>query len=127
MRCLPTALPLPFVLSGDVGTSRPEEQILVETSRSDAHPTEAHIAAGRGTNNSAKTSDPNVRVGSIATELDLSDDVRFSLESDRLTDIPDWQLRATSGHSASAAIVSLARAACPRRSERSEGGKYPFG
>jgi len=29
--------------------------------------------------------------------LDLSDDVRFSLESDRLTDIPDWQLRANNG------------------------------
>jgi hypothetical protein len=38
VRCLPTALPLPFVLSGDVGTSRPEEQLLVETTRSDAHP-----------------------------------------------------------------------------------------
>jgi hypothetical protein len=35
-----------------------------------------------------------------ATELDLSDDVRFSLESDRLTDIPDWQLRARFGHAA---------------------------
>jgi hypothetical protein len=36
VRCLPTALRLPFVLSGDVGTSRPEEQLLVETTRSDA-------------------------------------------------------------------------------------------
>jgi hypothetical protein len=42
-------------LSGNVGTSRPEEQILEETTRSDAHPKEAHIAAGRGTSNSAKT------------------------------------------------------------------------
>jgi hypothetical protein len=40
----------------------------------------------------------HVAVGSIATELDLSDDVRFSLESDRLTDIPDWQLRAKKRH-----------------------------
>ena len=38
----------------------------------------------------------NDRVGSIATELDLSDDVRFFLDSDRTADISDWQ-RAKSG------------------------------
>jgi hypothetical protein len=50
---------------------------------------------------------PDHTVGSIATELNLSDDIRFSLESDRLTDIPDWQLRAI------AEVITLIRS--PRR------------
>jgi hypothetical protein len=31
-------IPLPFAISGDVGTSRPEEQLLIETIQSNAHP-----------------------------------------------------------------------------------------
>ena len=47
-----------------------------------------------GTQPALKEDRPNFRIGSIATELDLSDDVRFSLDSDQTADIPDWQLRA---------------------------------
>jgi len=37
---------------------------------------------------------PKVRDGSISTELDGSRYVRFPPDSDRIADIPDWQLRA---------------------------------
>lgn len=35
-----------------------------------------------------------VRIGSISTESGLSGHVRFTPGSDRMADIPDWQLRA---------------------------------
>jgi hypothetical protein len=37
---------------------------------------------------------PEVRCGSIATEIGWPRDVRFPPESDRIADIPDRQLRA---------------------------------
>jgi hypothetical protein len=43
-----------------------------------------------------------VRSGSISTELGGSRHVRFPTDSDRIADIPDWQLRATSRHQPSA-------------------------
>jgi hypothetical protein len=39
----------------------------------------------------------DVRVGSISTELGGSRYVRFPTDSDRIADIPDWQLRAING------------------------------
>jgi hypothetical protein len=37
-------IPLPFAISGDVGTSRPEKQLLIETIRSNAHPKDLILA-----------------------------------------------------------------------------------
>src|SRR5712691_1788201 len=37
-------IPLPFAISGDVGTSRPEEQLLIETIRSNTHPKDLILA-----------------------------------------------------------------------------------
>jgi hypothetical protein len=36
--------------------------------------------------------------GSIATEMDIPRHVRFTPGSDRIADIPDWQLRAKLRH-----------------------------
>ena len=40
---------------------------------------------------------PDVRLGSNATEMDRSRYVRFPPESDRIAEVPDWQLRASIG------------------------------
>src|ERR1700736_5616176 len=37
-------IPLPFAIRGDVGTSRPEEQLLIETKRSNTHPKDLILA-----------------------------------------------------------------------------------
>ena len=64
-----------------------------------------HVARGtkrRGQKGSARIifrRVARVLLGSIATETGLWGDVRFTPGSDRITDIPDRQLRARSGHS----------------------------
>jgi hypothetical protein len=53
-----------FASNGDVGTSRLEGAALNKTTRSDAHPKDLTLAE-RGTNNSAKTSDPGPNPGHL--------------------------------------------------------------
>jgi hypothetical protein len=57
-----------------------------------AHFGGAHV----GSNASRQARPPTIRYGSIATEIGWLRDVRFPSERDRIADIPDRQLRATS-------------------------------
>jgi hypothetical protein len=52
------------------------------------------IAARAGLRWTRSLQVPNVSDGSISTELGGSRHVRFPTDSDRIADIPDWQLRA---------------------------------